>query len=103
MLGRILLGLVLVLLLAPVAQAASFDCGKARTPFAKAVCSTPDLSKADDTLASTFKSVLGGLSQPAAAEVSSAQDAWVKFANIACTPTTRNCRKSRTTPTASRA
>jgi len=85
MLGKMLLGLVLALLLVPAAQAASFDCTKARTPFAKAVCGNPDLSKADDNLAATFKAALDGLSAPAATEVSAAQAAWVKYANIACT------------------
>lgn len=85
MFGKVILGLIVALLLVPAAQAASFDCGKARTPFAKAICTHPDLSKADDTLAATLKAALDGLSAPAAAEVSSAQEAWVKYANIACT------------------
>ena len=65
MFAKVLIGLLLALLLVPHAEAASFDCGKARTPFAKAVCSNPDLSKADDTLAQTFQSALNGLSAPA--------------------------------------
>ena len=68
----------------PVA-AASFDCSKARTPFAKAICTHPDLSKADETLAKAFQTALGGLSDTARTEVTAAQDAWVKYANIACT------------------
>jgi len=94
MLGKIILSLILAVLLVPAtARAASFDCGKARTPFAKAICTHPDLSKADDTLAAAFKGVLSGLSAPAKAEVSSAQDAWVKYANIACTKDARLPKK----------
>lgn len=85
MFAKVLIGLLLALLLVPHAEAASFDCGKARTPFAKAVCGNPDLSKADDTLAQTFQTALNGLSVPAKTEVQGAQDAWVKYANIACT------------------
>ena len=43
--GLALLGLVLCV---PSAMAASFDCSKARTPYAKAICTDPGLSKADD-------------------------------------------------------
>jgi uncharacterized protein len=85
MLGRIVFGALLLLPAVPMAQAASFDCTKARTPFAKAICNTPDLSKADETLAKALQTALGGLSAPARAEVSDAHDKWVKFANIACT------------------
>jgi len=69
----------------PAAAAASFDCSKARTPFAKAVCDHPELSKADETLAKAFETALGGLSDTAKAAVTDAQGKWVKFANIACT------------------
>jgi uncharacterized protein len=67
------------------AAAASFDCSKARTPFAKAICGHAELSKADDEVAAAFRAALDGLSEPAKAEVTKAQDAWVKFANLACT------------------
>ena len=85
MFARVLAGLVLALLLIGPAAAASFDCKGARTPFAKAICSTPELSKADDALAAALKTALDGLSAPAMTEVQSAQDNWVKFANLACT------------------
>ncbi|HVW93044.1 MAG TPA: DUF3298 domain-containing protein [Devosia sp.] len=89
--GLLLLGLVVLFGFAAAqpANAASFDCNKARTPFAKAICSHPDLSKADDEVAAAFRAALDGLSEPAKAEVTKAQDAWVKFANIACTKDAR--------------
>lgn len=81
---RLLLVLVGVLLAGP-AMAASFDCGKARSPFARAVCGNPGLSQADDRMAAAFRAALDGLSEPAATELTSAHEAWAKFAGIACT------------------
>ena len=83
--ARFVAALLLALIPALPAAAASFDCSKARTPFAKAICTHSDLSKADETLAKAFATALGGLSDPARAEVSTAQDNWVKYANLACT------------------
>src|SRR4051812_24536632 len=76
------------------AEAASVDCNGPHTPFARAVCNTPELSKADDALAAAFKAALDGLSAPAKAEVRSAQDSWVKFANVACTSSVTPGKKS---------
>ena len=75
------------------AAAASFDCAKARTPFAKAICGNPTLSTADDKLAKTFAAALQGLSPTARADVQQAHDAWVKYANIACTKTAKPATK----------
>ena len=93
MLRALTLGVMLALAAAGEAQAASFDCNKARTPFAKAICSDPDLSKADDKLAATFKQALDGLTAGARAEVTSAQDGWVQYASVACTDNARPATK----------
>ncbi len=94
MIGRWLFGLFAALLLLPVAaplggvsvaQAASFDCTKAKTPFAKAVCGDADLSKADDALAAAYAAAQQGLSQDATAAVVKGQDSWLVYANRACT------------------
>jgi uncharacterized protein len=84
-LGLAALGLLFV----GPAMAASFDCHKARTPFAKAICGHPELSKADETLAETLKTALAGLSPDAAAMVQRGHDDWVKYANLACTKDAR--------------
>lgn len=89
MLARLVTALLLLLVCVAPSAAASFDCSKARTPFARAICTHPDLSRADETLAKAFETALGGLSAPAKAEVSAAQDHWVKFANLACTDDAR--------------
>jgi uncharacterized protein len=84
--GLALLGLVLCV---PPAMAASFDCSKARTPYAKAICADPDLSKADDELAQAYRAALAGLSEPAQSSVKADHEAWAKFAAIACTKDAR--------------
>src|ERR1700730_14201974 len=48
-----LLAVFLVLPLAP-ADAASFDCKKASTRIEKTICADPELSKADEGLATAF-------------------------------------------------
>lgn len=93
---RVLALTVLGVAFAGPALAASFDCGKARTPFSKAICGTPALSAADDKLAKTFAAALQGLSPTARTEVQQGHDAWVKYANVACTKTAKPATKSYT-------
>jgi uncharacterized protein len=45
------------LLIAGPAAAASFDCAQARTQVEKLVCASPELSKADETLAAAFQAI----------------------------------------------
>lgn len=85
MIWRLLTGLGLVLVASSVAQAASFDCKKATTPFEIAICSNPELSKADDTLSIAYQTAIGGLSKPALADVQKGQRAWLDYAQKACT------------------
>lgn len=44
--------------------AASFDCGKARTPVEKTICSYPDISHADEQLASAYAAALRASEKP---------------------------------------
>ena len=81
---RILLALAALLLFAPVAQAASFDCAKAATSFEHAICDHPDLSKADETLAQAYATAIGGLSKPSADAVKATQHDWLDFAAKSC-------------------
>ena len=85
MIARFLTGLGLVLLATGAAGAASFDCKKATTPFEIAICSNPELSTADEVLAVSYATAIGGLSKPAAAEVQKGQRAWLDFAQKSCT------------------
>lgn len=89
MLTRIALGLLMLLLALPVANAASFDCAKASTAFERAICEFPELSKRDEVLAKSYATALGGLSKAATAAVQKGQREWLAFAERACTSDAR--------------
>ena len=72
-----------------VAAAASFDCAKASTAFERAICGSPELSKADDRLAVTYETAIGGLSEYARSELRDGQREWLSYAQRACTPDAR--------------
>lgn len=65
--------------------AASFDCAKAATPFETAICGDADLSKADERLAKTYATAIGGLSETALGEMRTSQREWLDYAQRACT------------------
>ncbi len=81
---RFAIAALAMLLSVPAAQAASFDCARADTPFETAICTSPDLSTADEVLAQAYATALGGLSKPAASEVTAGQKAWLDYAQRAC-------------------
>src|SRR4249920_1909427 len=72
--------LVAAILAAAGAQAASFDCKKARSEDEKAICANPELSKLDEDLAAAFKATLGLMSGDTRriAIFRKAQTEWVK-------------------------
>lgn len=67
------------------AEAASFDCDKAATPFEKQICSNPDLSRKDEVLAKAWATAIGGLSEDAKAEMQADQRAWLDYVPLSCT------------------
>lgn len=77
------------------AAAASFDCSKASTPFEHAICDDPDLSAADERLAKSFATAIGGLSDTALAAVRTDQRAWLDFAQNACSPDAKALTRGR--------
>src|SRR3569833_32668 len=81
---RILLALAALMLFAPFAQAASFDCSKASTSFENAICNTPELSQKDEVLAQAYATAQGGLSADAASAVETDQHSWLDYAARAC-------------------
>lgn len=81
---RLMFALAALVMFVPVAHAASFDCNKAGTSFEKAICASPDLSKADETLAKAYATALGGLSTEAAATVKATQHNWLDYAARVC-------------------
>lgn len=68
------------------AAGASFDCAKAGTPFEHAICDSPELSRADDRLAKTYQTAIGGLSEGALADVRGDQRNWLDYARRVCAP-----------------
>ncbi|SMQ75982.1 Protein of unknown function [Devosia lucknowensis] len=66
-------------------QAASFDCSKAGTPFEHAICDSADLSTADERLAKTYATAVGGLSETALDALRTSQREWLDYAQRACT------------------
>lgn len=83
--AKFLAALVLGLAATGAAQAASFDCAKAQSPFETAICSSPEASMRDEVLAQAYATALGGLSEPAARTMREGQKAWLDFAQRACT------------------
>ena len=81
---RFVLALAILLLGLGAVQAASFDCGKAGTSFEKAICASPDASKADETLARAYATALGGLSKEAADSLKATQHDWLDYAARTC-------------------
>ena len=67
------------------ASAASFDCKAASTPFEKAICDNPSLSDADDILAKSFATAMGGLTKTSEAAMRKEQRNWLDYAQSACT------------------
>ena len=67
------------------AMAASFDCAKAATPMETTICAVPALSGADEVLAKSFATALGGLTKPSEQKMRADQRAWLDFAERSCT------------------
>lgn len=67
------------LVLGGMAQAASFDCGKARTKVEKLICDNAEISKLDDELAERYKLALQDKSRTAS--IRKAQKQWIKGRN----------------------
>lgn len=84
---RLLSALCLLILPASIgpAQGASFDCGKASTPFEEAICGDEGLSKADERLARSYSFALAGLSESASTRLKRSQQDWLRHAQRACT------------------
>lgn len=89
---RLLAFIGFVLLGTAAAQAASFDCDRARTAFENAICDFPSLSRQDEVLAKAYATALGGLSKAAADEMKRGQRDWLSFAERACTDNARPLR-----------
>jgi uncharacterized protein len=73
---RLIIGLLLACLVCGLAQAASFDCGKAKTKVEKLICSHEEVKELDGALAKVYRRVL---KQPQhAARIRLKQHEWLK-------------------------
>jgi uncharacterized protein len=80
----LIVSLAAVCLVPPVATAASFDCGKARTDFEKTICADPQLSAQDSAMAERYEDALPLLSDPGKAILRAGQEQWLKVARSLC-------------------
>lgn len=80
----LILNLLATCLVPSIVNAASFDCGKARTNFEKTVCADPQLSAQDSTMAQRYYGALSLLSDPGKAILRTGQEQWLKVAKILC-------------------
>lgn len=90
---RICLFFVCVLALPSAAQAASFDCGKAKTKVEKLICSNATVSKLDREMQSVYQNDYKRTADPAGLKIEQRQ--WLKTRN-ACKDTTCLIRAYRT-------
>ena len=72
------------LLFCVAACAASFDCTKARSAQERAICGSPDLSRADEQMALNYKAWLGAAPKEWAEEIRENQLVWLRERDIEC-------------------
>lgn len=63
---------------AAAAQDPGFDCAKATTPQEKAICASPELSKADAEMTAAYRSLLTAVPPEVQAEMRENQRAWLR-------------------------
>ncbi len=84
---RLLLPLALALLVIHISSAvnaASFDCTKARSSMEKLICSDPELSALDESLAKNYTAARDRLSPSAAKIFTAGQLSWLRFHSTYC-------------------
>jgi uncharacterized protein len=84
---KTLLALTLPFVLCALAHSASFDCTKAKTAQEKAICTSPDLSAADDQMAAAYRADLAAVHPQWSAGIRENQLVWLHNRDASC-PTT---------------
>lgn len=74
----------LLMLAAGPVSAASFDCAKATRPQEKLICASPEVSRLDSSMASSYKALLQRLSPEAQNDVRRSQREWLAFWPTSC-------------------
>lgn len=77
-------GFAMLLVLSPMARAASFDCAKAVTPQEKAICGDTKLSAMDSEMATAYQTALDKVSERARKEMRSDQGDWLQWMATVC-------------------
>ena len=75
---------ILLLLAAGTAHAASFDCSKAKTSMEKAVCSSPQLSAADEQMAAPNEALVAATTPEVGPAVRENQRFWNRKPTADC-------------------
>ena len=76
--------ILLLMLAAGPVSAASFDCAKAKRPEEKLICASPEVSRLDSSMASSYRALLQRLSPEAQNDVRRSQMEWLAFWPISC-------------------
>jgi uncharacterized protein len=76
--------ILLLFLVVPALHATSFDCKKARTNVEHAICSSAELSKADDELATAYHAAMEQIPPGAKPDFVAGQRAWLHAIAIRC-------------------
>ena len=79
-----LAGILMVFLMAGVAQAASFDCRKASSKMERAICTNPRLSVLDESLATAYMAAKARLSSNSVKTFVTGQSSWLRFTSTYC-------------------
>lgn len=72
------------LALMATAQAASFDCNKAKTDLEKTICTNPKISSLDDDLNKSYIAAMKLLSDDGKAILKKSQSQWLRYLNTVC-------------------
>lgn len=83
-LGGMVIAALLPLLMASDANAASFDCAKAKSVEEKAICADPKLSKLDEQMDAAYRVTLKTLSPQGQIAVRDGQRQWIKYGRAVC-------------------
>lgn len=81
---KIFISSVFLFFLCQATHAASFDCAKAASKSEKQICATPELSKLDEQLASSYENAKNQLSPESQKLFINGQRAWLKFHSSYC-------------------
>jgi len=81
---NIIIAFLLGCFLANMSEAASFDCGKAKTSLEKTICADPNLSNLDEVLAKDYDNSMQILSVDGKKILRDSQRRWLRFINDSC-------------------